>query len=102
MAQVLDIITKYRMAHGWTEYELSVRAGLPQSTISSWYRKKMTPSISSLEKICAAFDLTLAQFFAEEEAFSMLTADQNQLLEKWAILSAEQKQLVLQIIDHMK
>lgn len=69
MARVLETITKYRLAHRWTEYELSVRSGLPQSTISSWYRKEMTPSISSLEKICAAFDLTLAQFFAEEEIF---------------------------------
>lgn len=101
MAKVLDIITKHRLAHNWTEYELSVRAGLPQSTISSWYRKKMTPSISSLEKICGAFDLTLAQFFAEEEAFFLLTSDQKELLEKWAILSAEEKQLLLQLIDHM-
>lgn len=77
MARVLETITKYRLAHRWTEYELSVRSGLPQSTISSWYRKEMTPSISSLEKICAAFDLTLAQFFAEEEEFSVLTPDQT-------------------------
>ena len=83
MARVLETITKYRLAHRWTEYELSVRSGLPQSTISSWYRKEMTPSISSLEKICAAFDLTLAQFFAEEEEFSVLTPDQTQLLEQW-------------------
>ena len=38
MARVLETITKYRLAHRWTEYELSVRSGLPQSTISSWYR----------------------------------------------------------------
>lgn len=102
MARVLETITKYRLAHGWTEYELSVRSGLPQSTISSWYRKEMTPSIASLEKICAAFDLTLAQFFAEEETFSVLTPDQTQLLEQWMTLSAEEKQLLLQLISHMK
>lgn len=102
MAHVLETITKYRLAHGWTEYELSVKAGLPQSTISSWYRKDMTPSISSLEKICAAFDLTLAQFFAEGETFSVLTPDQTQLLEKWSVLSSEEKCLLLQLIGHMK
>lgn len=95
MARVLETITKYRLAHRWTEYELSVRSGLPQSTISSWYRKEMTPSISSLEKICAAFDLTLAQFFAEEEEFSVLTPDQTQLLEQWMTLSAEEKHLLI-------
>lgn len=99
MARVLETITKYRLAHRWTEYELSVRSGLPQSTISSWYRKEMTPSISSLEKICAAFDLTLAQFFAEEEEFSVLTPDQTQLLEQWMTLSAEEKHLLLQLIS---
>lgn len=67
-----------------------------------WYRKEMTPSISSLEKICAAFDLTLAQFFAEEEEFSVLTPDQTQLLEQWMTLSAEEKHLLLQLISHMK
>ncbi len=102
MAHVLETITKYRLAHGWTEYELSVKAGLPQSTISSWYRKDMTPSISSLEKICAAFDLTLAQFFTEGETFSVLTPDQTQLLEKWSVLSSEEKHLLLQLIGHMK
>lgn len=102
MVHVLDTITKYRMAHGWTEYELSVRSGLPQSTISSWYRKKMTPSIASLEKICIAFDLTLAQFFAEDETFSVLTPDQMKLMEKWVLLSAEEKQLILQLLSHMK
>ena len=64
--------------------------------------KEMTPSISSLEKICAAFDLTLAQFFAEEEEFSVLTPDQTQLLEQWMTLSAEEKHLLLQLISHMK
>ena len=102
MAHVLETITKYRLAHRWTEYELSVRSGLPQSTISSWYRKEMTPSISSLERICAAFDLTLAQFLAEEEEFSFLTADQTQLLEEWVALTAEEEQLFLQLSSDMK
>ena len=102
MKDILAKISELREKHNWTEYQLAERAGLPQSTISSWYRKEMTPSISSLEKICAAFDLTLAQFFAEEEEFSVLTPDQTQLLEQWMTLSAEEKHLLLQLISHMK
>ena len=102
MAHVLNIITKYRLAHGWTEYELSVHSGLPQSTISSLFRKNMTPSIPYLEKICKAFDLTLAQFFAEEEAFTYLSEDQVQLIGKWNRLSAEQKRLLLRLMEQMK
>ncbi|HCG33115.1 MAG TPA: transcriptional regulator, partial [Ruminococcaceae bacterium] len=38
------MIRQNREARGWTEYQLAERSGLPQSTISSWYKKGMTPS----------------------------------------------------------
>ena len=57
MKDILSVITTYREERGWTEYQLAERSGLPQSTISSWYRKNMVPTIPSLEKICTAFVL---------------------------------------------
>ena len=50
MVPVLDRITSYRNQKGWTEYQLATKSGLTQSTISSWYRKDLVPSIPSLEK----------------------------------------------------
>ena len=50
MKDILSIITAYREDRGWTEYQLAERSGLPQSTISSWYRKNMVPTVPSLEK----------------------------------------------------
>ena len=41
----------------------------------------MTPSFSSLEKICDAFGLTLSQFFADGQERLALTADQRRLLD---------------------
>ena len=55
MINILDRITSYRTKKGWTEYQLAEESGLTQSTISSWYRKNLVPSIPSLEKICQAF-----------------------------------------------
>ena len=81
MINVLDRITHYRTQKGWTEYQLAVESGLTQSTISSWYRKQLVPSIPSLEKICAAFGITLAQFFSEEENTFALTPVQQHLIE---------------------
>ena len=52
MINILDRITSYRTKKGWTEYQLAEESGLTQSTISSWYRKNLVPSIPSLEKIC--------------------------------------------------
>ena len=67
MKDLLSIITANREERGWTEYQLAERSGLPQSTISSWYRKHLVPTIPSLEKICAAFGITLSQLFSEGE-----------------------------------
>ena len=50
MKDILSTITAYREERGWTEYQLAERSGLPQSTISSWYRKNMVPTVASLEK----------------------------------------------------
>lgn len=98
---ILAVITAYRQARGWTEYQLAERSGLPQSTISSWYRKKMVPTVSSLEKICAAFVLPLSQLFAEEDAPVSLTESQKKLLERWSRLSEEQQAVVFALIDQM-
>lgn len=45
MKDILSAITKYREQRGWTEYQLAEQSGLPQSTISSWYRKNMIPNV---------------------------------------------------------
>ena len=88
MKDILSAITAYREDRGWTEYQLAERSGLPQSTISSWYRKNMVPTIPSLEKICMAFGITLSQLFAEEDS-------------RWSRLSEEQQAVVFALIDKM-
>ncbi len=98
---ILTVITTYRESRGWSEYQLAERSGLPQSTISSWYRKNMVPTIPSLEKICDAFGITLSQLFAEEDAPVSLTASQKQLLEKWSRLTEDQQAAVFTLIDKM-
>ena len=101
MTDVLGLIRKNREARGWTEYQLAERSGLPQSTISSWYQKGMTPSFSLLEKICDAFGLTLSQFFADGEALLALTPGQRGMLEKWLRLSPAQQRALFAVMDAM-
>ena len=101
MTDILGLIRKNREARGWTEYQLAERSGLPQSTISSWYKKGMTPSFSSLEKICEAFGLTLSQFFADGEARLALTPEQRGMLDKWTRLSPVQQRALLNLMDTM-
>lgn len=98
---ILAAITEYRVERGWTEYQLAEHAGLPQSTISSWYRKNMVPTIPSLEKICSAFGITLSQLFAEGDSAVSLTESQKQLLNRWSKLNEDQQNAVFLLIDKM-
>ncbi len=99
MIDVLGRITYYRKKKGWSEYQLSEMSGLTQSTISSWYRKNIIPTIPSLEKICAAFEITLSQFFVTDEDCFSLTDIQKELLHE-AGRRTEQQQRSL--IDFFK
>ena len=101
LRDILAVITENREARGWTEYQLAERSGLPQSTISSWYRKNMIPTVPSLEKICQAFGITLAQLFAETGTPVTLTESQEELLERWARLDKKQQDVIFQLLDIM-
>lgn len=101
MFDVLARITEYREARGWTEYQLAERSGLPQSTISSWFRKGMMPTIPSLEKICIAFGITISQLFANENELVSLTSTQRKLLESWSRLDEDKQAAVFQLIEKM-
>lgn len=99
---VLKKITKYRLERNWTEYQLAEKSGLPQSTISSWYRKNQIPTIPSLEKICEAFNITLAQFFSDENLeIIQVTKKQSDLIHEWNKLEENQQSAVLELLKTM-
>jgi len=96
---LLAVITRYREERGWTEYQLAEKSGLPQSTISSWYRKKLVPTLPSLEKICEAFGITLTELLAEGEEAVVLTEDQRQLLQRWNRLGPQVRRALLELME---
>ena len=101
MKNILKTITEYRLKRGWTEYHLAELSEVPQSTISSWYRKNSVPSLSSLEKICKTFGVTISQFLSENDDPVTLTKEQRKLLEHWAQLTPEQQEILFKLIDIM-
>ena len=97
---ILGKITQMRLEKGWTEYELAERSELTQSTISSWYRKNLIPSIPSLEHICNAFGITLSQFFLDNDCFSeKITQEQMAILNRWSKLTKDQQKKLADFLD---
>ncbi len=103
MIDVLDRITELRKNKNWTEYQLAEHSGLTQSTISSWYRKQMLPTIPSLVKICDAFGITISQFFHDDnkENTVHLTAKQMKLLEASSKLNSEQYNSLITFLEKL-
>lgn len=100
MINILEKIRKYRIERNWSEYQLAEKSELPQSTISSWYRKNQIPTIQSLDKICSAFNISLSQFLIEDDITeTYLTEEQKELLLCYAKLSKEQQEA---LIDFLK
>ncbi len=96
MIDVLTRITEMRKERHWTEYQLAEKSGLTQSTISSWYRKGMLPTIPSLLKICDAFGISVSQFFLDDSSQTVLLNErQAALLAASDKLNAEQYDALL-------
>lgn len=98
---ILNEITRLRMARKWSEYDLAKHSGVPQSTVSTWYRKKQVPTIKSLEKICKGLGITLSQFFAEGEDAVYLTPTQKEMLDSWSSLTVKQQELFLELFKNI-
>ena len=97
MKNVLDTITSYREARHWSNYDLASHAGIKPTTISSWYRKNIVPTVPTLLKICDAFGITLTEFFSvvesgEREAVYLLMNRQKCLKNGLRCVQSKKKQ----------
>ena len=95
----IDMLMKER---NWSDYKLSAESGLSSSTIANIHRRNTVPSISTLESICSAFGITLAQFFTEDSNTVQLNTEQQDLFNQWIALTDNQKDLIYQLIKEMK
>ena len=94
---VKERLLQLQKQRGWTDYRIAKEAGLSTNTVSNIYRRNNVPSIPTLQALCKAFGITMAQFFAEGEAVE-LTPEMRELVDKWSALNEEQKSAIWQVI----
>ncbi|MCI9085606.1 MAG: helix-turn-helix transcriptional regulator [Clostridia bacterium] len=86
---------------GWTDYQLSKRADIPQGTISNIYKRNTIPTISTLSSICKAFGITMAQFFAGNNEVIDLTPKMSELFHNWIQLSEKNQNIILDLVKEL-
>ena len=74
-------IDELRTMRGWSFYKLSQESGLAQQTFTQWMNGTV-PTLKALQAVCDAFDITLAQFFAEGEQV-VTSVKEKELLTNW-------------------
>lgn len=95
---VLDKIKQLQKERGWSTYKLAYESYLTQSTLSNMYARNTCPTIDTLEKICAAFGISLSEFFEEDKNKAHLSKEESELLDKYRALSDKEKEAVKSMI----
>lgn len=88
--------------YGMSKYRLSQLTGISQSAFSKMSRQQSSPSVETIQRICNALGISMAQFFAEENTYPDLTSQQAILLAYWNKLSKEKKEYILLMIEQLE
>ena len=91
-------IETMRFQRGWSMYELAQEAGITQSTLTSMIKRGNPPKIDTLECICEAFGITLAQFFLEDEHLEMLTEKEKEMIALFRKISGAKQQALIDLL----
>lgn len=85
----------------WSVYDLSQKSDLTEACIRNWYTKRnYTPSLEAIEKICKAFEISVAELVRDETEDSIVVdAEKKELLKNWSNLETKQKKVVCMQIE---
>ena len=76
----LDIVGRIRKENekrGWTVYRLAKEANLSPSTLTNMMHRGTCPSLTTIENVCEAYGITLAEFLYGQDDLIHLNAEQN-------------------------
>ena len=92
-------ITKLRKERGWSLSRLAKEAGIPQTTVYNWFNEKhFTPSRDKIEDVCAAFNISVAEFYADVETDN-LSEKEIKLLEVFRKIPDKNKEKAISILE---
>lgn len=99
MVYINKKISKMCEERKWSLYALSEKTDIPYSTLNSSINRDAPPKIETLERICEAFGISLAQFFVEEnEEFEVLSKNEKELLSLFRKLPEEKQKSLIDLL----
>lgn len=90
IGRILFLMEREKM----TGYELAKKCGISHSTISTIFRKNRQPNITTLQKICNGLNISMAEFFYEDNG-------SNSIVNKFNSLSNNSKEIILYLLEKL-
>ena len=96
----LNRIQELCQQRGWSLYKLAKESDIPYSSLNNIFQRNTQPTISTLEKICAGFKISLHDFFigTETAATPILSDEENELIQNYRNLSKGNKKILKKFI----
>lgn len=88
--------------HKVSKYRLAQLTDMSQTALGNIIKKESIPTIPTLERICDAFGISLAQFFAGDGMRPDLTDEQEEILETWDNLNADERRILMNFVRTLK
>lgn len=98
---VLEHINELCKNYGWTYYRLAQEADIPYSTITNMAKRNTIPSIPTLERICFAFGITLADFFAATKSTDSIDYSYQRFSLYWSKLPEEDREMLIALAKRL-
>ncbi len=96
--RVKELCSKHKVS----KYRLAQLTDMSQTALANIMNKKSIPTVPTLEKICDAFGISIAQFFAGDGMRPDLTDEQGELLEIWDDLNADERRILMNFVRTLK
>lgn len=96
---ILEKIEKLRKDRGWSVYKLAEESGVTQSTIANMFSRGTMPSIATLQQLCNAFGISMADFFGGNSGLSI---EEEKILSGYRQLNADSKKIIDTLFQTLK
>lgn len=98
---VLNRIDELCRKYNMSRYRLSMKSSVDQATLSMLFNKKTVPTVYTIDKICNAFGITIAQFFSVNGEHTILTREQNHFIINCRSLNTTNKKVLTNYMGNL-
>lgn len=99
--ETIEKIQKLLQERDWTTYRLAKATGIAYSSLNSMLLKNTQPTISTLEKICEGFNISLSEFFAEDTPYRVkveYTPEEEEIIDIYRHLNKKEQKILVSYI----